>query len=152
MTDARVLRLPAGQWRALLLLALIIAAVPLSFAGGHSGSASAAPEERPLVDPALLQAYLDGDSAIALIDTRSPAEYAAGHISGAVNIPFDDLENFSAALPADKTAPVVLYCRTGRRASILGEQLAERGYTSLHVLPAQQIQRTDDDMRILPQP
>jgi rhodanese-related sulfurtransferase len=147
---------PVLSWRGWLAIGVLllggVAASQPTFAGGHGGAAPATPAERPLVDPALLQEYLSGGSDIALIDTRSPAEYAAGHISGAVNIPFDDLENYSAALPADKSAPAVLYCRTGRRASVLKEQLAALGYTELHVLPAQQIQRSDEGMRILPQP
>jgi len=135
----------------LALLVLTAAGLQNSWAGGHTQSAPPL-VERPLVDAELLQRYLDGDSDVALIDTRSPAEYSAGHISGAVNIPFDDLENHTAELPADKSAPVVLYCRTGRRASVLKEQLAARGYSSLHVLPAQQIDRGETQMSIVPKP
>mgnify|MGYP001028954717 CR=1 FL=1 len=147
-------RLTRLRRRAVLIrtIALLLAALPLiSLAGGHSGSTM--PQvERPLVDAALLEAYVAGDSNISLLDTRSPAEYSDSHIKGAINIPFDALEANMAALPGDKSAPVVLYCRTGRRASLLKAELAELGYTSLHVVPAQQIDRSAGEMRLVPVP
>jgi thiosulfate/3-mercaptopyruvate sulfurtransferase len=68
------------------------------------------------------------DARVALVDARSPAEFAAGHIPGAVNrdwtrnvsegrlLPLVELERLHAAIPRDKT--VVAYCQTGSRASM----------------------------------
>ncbi len=41
--------------------------------------------EKTLIDPAALAAFMEAGSAV-VIDTRTPEEYAAGHIPGAVNI------------------------------------------------------------------
>lgn len=49
----------------------------------------------------------DGD--LIVIDVRPPAEYAAGHIAGAVSIPIDRLARQLRTLPAD--IDVVAYCR-----------------------------------------
>jgi rhodanese-related sulfurtransferase/DNA-binding HxlR family transcriptional regulator len=49
----------------------------------------------------------DGD--LIVIDVRPPAEYAAGHIAGAVSIPIDRLARQLRTLPAD--VDVVAYCR-----------------------------------------
>jgi rhodanese-related sulfurtransferase len=46
---------------------------------------------------------------VVVLDVRPPAEYAAGHIPGALNIPLDRLADRLADLPAD--AEVVAYCR-----------------------------------------
>ena len=56
------------------------------------------------------------------IDVRSPAEYAAGHIPGAINIPLEQIE---ARLPdIDPNLPVILTCKSGIRARIAAGLLA----------------------------
>ena len=50
----------------------------------------------------------DGDDLVVL-DVRPPAEYAAGHLPGAVSIPIGELQRRLAELPADRE--VVAYCR-----------------------------------------
>lgn len=47
--------------------------------------------------------------SVVLVDVRPGSEYAAGHISGAVSIPHDELEQRMNELPRDKE--VVAYCR-----------------------------------------
>jgi len=91
------------------------------------------------VDPELLVAFgLDTD-LLTLIDARSPEEHAASSIPGAINVPFDAVEANASLLPSDKERLVVVHCKTGRRAGLLKEQLAERGYTDVQVLPSEQI-------------
>jgi rhodanese-related sulfurtransferase len=46
---------------------------------------------------------------VVVLDVRPPAEYAAGHLPNAVNVPPDELEARLAGLPAGQ--PVVAYCR-----------------------------------------
>ncbi|MFY9488646.1 MAG: metalloregulator ArsR/SmtB family transcription factor [Solirubrobacterales bacterium] len=55
----------------------------------------------------LISRLRNGD--VVLIDVRPVAEYEAGHIDGALSIPFDELEARLAELPADRE--VVAYCR-----------------------------------------
>ena len=56
------------------------------------------PNERFLVDVAWLQAN-QGDSRLRIIDARTPQEYSAGHIPGAVNVPFAELAPEGRFLP-----------------------------------------------------
>ena len=66
-----------------------------------------------------------------LLDVRSPEEFASGHLRGAVNIPHDRIaEEIAAAVP-DKSAQVILYCRSGRRANTALETLRAMGYTNV---------------------
>jgi rhodanese-related sulfurtransferase len=61
----------------------------------------------------------DGDPYHRLqwIDVRSPGEYAAGHIPGAVNIPMDQIEaRLDDLLPS---VPIVLVCQAGQRARMV---------------------------------
>ncbi|HET9691750.1 MAG TPA: metalloregulator ArsR/SmtB family transcription factor [Acidimicrobiales bacterium] len=46
---------------------------------------------------------------VTVIDVRPDIEYRAGHLPGAISIPFDDLERRLAELPAD--TDIVAYCR-----------------------------------------
>jgi phage shock protein E len=91
------------------------------------------------VPPSLLRSYLADDSAFTLIDARSEEEYAEKHVDGAVNIPHDDVESHAERLPASLDDTVVVYCRTGRRASLLQSEISERGYTDVRVLRPEQI-------------
>ncbi|KPL68732.1 hypothetical protein SZ64_11885 [Erythrobacter sp. SG61-1L] len=47
-----------------------------------------------------------------LLDSRSPAAFARGHIEGAVNLPFSDFtdEALAAAIGPDRTRPIYIYC------------------------------------------
>ena len=90
-----------------------------------------------------LAAYLHDPGTFTLIDARSPEEYAAGHVAGAVNIPHDALALHRAALTAAPDAPIVVYCRTGRRAGLLREQLLAQGFTDVRVLEGDRIDWVD---------
>ena len=46
---------------------------------------------------------------VVILDTRPPTEYAAGHISGAISVPVDELQRRLRRLPKDKE--YVAYCR-----------------------------------------
>ena len=50
---------------------------------------------------------------LTILDVRTPAEFAAGHAPGALHIPVDELRSRIAEVP---TGPVLIVCRSGRRA------------------------------------
>lgn len=55
-----------------------------------------------------------GDT-VTLVDVRENAEWAAGHIAGAIHIPLGRLRQEIELIPSDK--PVVFYCQAGGRSS-----------------------------------
>ena len=71
-----------------------------------------------------------GTAGAVLIDVRTPAEYAAGHIEGAINLPLDALEDREDAIP-DKNTPVFVYCRSGARSGRAAAYLTGCGYTDV---------------------
>jgi phage shock protein E len=65
------------------------------------------------------------------IDVRTLEEYNAGHLEGAVHIPYDEIEQKIQAVAADKTVDIQLYCRSGRRSGIALETLRSQGYSKV---------------------
>ena len=81
---------------------------------------------------------LDTCPGSVLLDVRTEEEYGSEHAAGAVLLPQEDLETMDEGdilevLP-DLDAPVLLYCRTGRRAALAAVKLEELGYTRLYNL------------------
>lgn len=62
-----------------------------------------------------------------VIDVCEPAEFAAGHVAGARNIPLAALEGHKS-LPSNKTLPLVVVCQSGARAARAAAQLRKLGY------------------------
>jgi rhodanese-related sulfurtransferase len=66
-----------------------------------------------------------------LLDVRTPDEYAAGHLQGAVLVPHTTIrEKIGAAVP-DQQTQILLYCRSGRRSAIAYQTLVELGYAKV---------------------
>lgn len=77
----------------------------------------------------LLSLLIPAAAADALwIDVRSPEEYAAGHLAGAVNIPHRDIATRIAAVAPDRQTRLRLYCRRGVRAESAKFSLEALGY------------------------
>ena len=68
-----------------------------------------------------------------LIDVREFPEFASGHIAGARLVPLATLATVSSSW--NKTEPITLICKSGRRAELARQQLQALGFTSLTVLP-----------------
>ncbi len=64
-------------------------------------------ERTPILPQADLVRQLEGESATLVLDVRTEAEFAAGHVPGALNIPLDELPGRLAELNAAK--PMVVY-------------------------------------------
>lgn len=68
---------------------------------------------------------------VQLVDVRTPEEFQSGHIKDAENIDYNN-ENFkSKASSLDKSKPVLVYCRSGKRSASAAEILKEMGFTKI---------------------
>lgn len=61
-----------------------------------------------------LQAKIDKGEAMQVVDIRSAADFAKGHVKGAINIPFKEVNKHFNEFAKDK--PVYVYCYTGQTA------------------------------------
>ena len=75
------------------------------------------------------------DSSVTLIDVRTPQEYAAGRVPGAVLVPMDVLSPTHATLAAHpKSEPLYLICHSGGRSARAAKTLAAAGFNTVNVL------------------
>jgi phage shock protein E len=65
------------------------------------------------------------------IDVRSADEYQQGHIEGALLMPHTEIGKLIAKANISRDTPIVVYCRSGRRAGLALETLAELGYSNV---------------------
>ena len=105
---------------AIALMALIAAA-----AGAENAASSR-------IAPAKAKELLAANQSAILLDVRTNDEFAAGHIAGAILLPYDEITATTAAkaIPA-KNRPVVVYCRSGRRSAIAAAALVKLGYAKV---------------------
>lgn len=67
-----------------------------------------------------------------VIDVREPAEFATGHVDGAVNIPPSKLMQGAPELDnVDKDTQLILYCRSGSRSQVSKNLLEQQGFTNV---------------------
>ena len=74
------------------------------------------------------------DTDYILVDVRTAEEYESGHIQDAVNFDFYSESFQKEILSLDKSASIVLYCRTQNRSTKTANYLKENGYKEIAVL------------------
>ena len=74
-------------------------------------------------------AQLITNTDVQLVDVRTPAEFAQGHIADALLIDFKAAD-FDAlcAKKLDKARPVAIYCRSGKRSAAAAQRLVAAGF------------------------
>ena len=77
-----------------------------------------------------IPAVLANENAI-LLDVRTEAEYAAGNIAGARNIPLDSLRERLGEL--DKSKTIYVHCRSGQRSYLACRILTQNGFDCLNL-------------------
>ena len=66
-----------------------------------------------------------------VIDVRSTGEFSSGHVTGAVNIPLDDLRESLPRRVQDRNQVLLLHCLSGGRSAIAKQQLKRMGYRNV---------------------
>ena len=83
------------------------------------------------MEPQALVRLLQKQQAPFILDVRSAQEYQQGHIQGAINISYDLLEANSQLIATHKDKPIIVYCRSGKRAQRAEQILQRKGFTQL---------------------
>ena len=83
------------------------------------------------ITPAEAKKIIDSGVEHIVLDVREQDEFDAGHIPGAILIPYTEIESKAEKMLGDKDALILVYCRSGRRSKIASESLAKLGYTNV---------------------
>lgn len=91
------------------------------------------------IDGKEAEALVKDSEEVLLIDVRGEADYLAGHIENAINLPVEDIKEnlegtdvYKAKLESFKDKPVIFYCNSGGKSSEAAKILIEKGYTKVY--------------------
>lgn len=77
---------------------------------------------------------LINDQSPMVVDVRQPADYKRGHLLGALNLPFNRMDDRLTELGKSKEAPLLLYCALGGVSAQAVQKLKKEGFSNLHVI------------------
>ncbi len=89
---------------------------------------SLALETSAVVDMSTFENYLASDN-VQIIDVRTEGEFSDGHIKGVDNIVLASLDRSLDKISKDK--PVIVYCKSGARASLAYSYLRQQGFDNI---------------------
>lgn len=109
-----------------MLARSLLAAAAITFA-----AVSHADDTAKIDQSSLLKRIEKQDASMVILDVRTPEEFAAGHVPGAINIPYTHLPSRISEVADAGDKDIVLYCATGIRAEMGAQRLRENGFTKL---------------------
>lgn len=113
----------------LLILFLILIITTLSACSSKNDSSTS---DYSKITAKEAKDMMDKDSAITILDFRTEEEFNTGHIDGAILIPDTDILEKAEETLTDKSAVILVYCRSGRRSALAAADLAELGYSNVY--------------------
>ncbi len=111
-----------------LLAVAAVAALSLTSCAGGQGAAESA-ENGAQVSVDAFAAKIDGGAVV--LDVRTPAEFAEGHLANAINIDVTAAEFADGVASLDPKASYAVYCRSGNRSRAAVEYLVEQGFENV---------------------
>lgn len=137
----------------LLLIALLAACgvegtdtiLPASPAPDATPAPTPAPTSRPTtatatatkvqnLDASAAAKLLADNDSVVVLDVRTPAEFDAGHIDGAVNIDFQGTGFAAKLAELDRAVPYLVHCKSGGRSTKALEQFRKLGFATVYHL------------------
>ena len=89
--------------------------------------------EGGLVSAATLATQLANNPDNLVVDVRTPAEFASGHIRSAINLPLDQVDAHLRRIVTDAGGRLVLVCQSGGRATQAYDKLTAAGLDDVEV-------------------
>ena len=103
-------------WRLIVALLAGFSLVLLAACAGDSGSTESTTLK---------------DATPTIIDVRSPEEFAAGHLEGAINLDYEGGTLEAELGSLDQDAAYIVYCQSGRRSALATTLMTEAGFTEV---------------------
>ena len=86
----------------------------------------------PQIDAEVVKKAIDTKEDFALLDVRTPQEFAKSKIAGSINIPVVEVQNKVEKMLPDKNKTVYVYCLSGSRSVHAVDAMVKLGYTNVH--------------------
>lgn len=120
----------ACKFALVLLLALIC--VPASRTKG-ADSKPAPPATQPTVKKITLEEFekMRKDKSAVVLDVRTPREFEAGHVPGAVNIPWQSPDFDKQVEKLDKSKTYLVHCYSGSRSAAATKEMSKLNFDHL---------------------
>ncbi|MBK1641179.1 hypothetical protein CKO12_04680 [Chromatium okenii] len=117
---SQLLEFLGNHWFLFVVLAVIVGLLIHNLIVGNQGS----------VTPLQAVAMMNQQEAVVL-DVRPAADYAKGHILGAINLPMNGFSKQLATLQKYREKPLIVSCRSGAQSSMACGQLRKAGFTAV---------------------
>lgn len=79
-----------------------------------------------------IYSLLKKDPKLIVLDVRTPEEFSAGHIKGAINIDVYQQNALTRINKLDRNANYVVYCRTKNRSGVVVEHMMKNGFKTIY--------------------
>lgn len=115
-----------------LLLIALLATVPFTLTACSADTAATSSDtaaQVQTVDAGEAQSLIADGAAV--IDVRTPEEFATGHLKGAANIDVQAADFHERVGRLDPDTTYVLYCRSGSRAGAAAQMMTDMGFTDV---------------------
>ena len=115
----------------IIIVLLLLFFVSKVFAKGTSETSSPVAPYRKL-SAQQAKEWIDSKEDLIILDVRTPGEFAASHIEGAINIANETIKGERPSLLPDLDATILVYCRSGARSAQASKKLLALGYTEVY--------------------
>ena len=78
--------------------------------------------------------FINEKQSAIILDVRTPAEVTQGYISGATNVDINSNDFTAKINQLDKSKPVLVYCRSGRRSAAAMRYMRDNGFSEVYNL------------------
>ncbi len=85
----------------------------------------------PIISAEEVKKAIDKKADIALLDVRTTGEYAHGKITGAINLPVNEVKAKITTILPDKSKVVYVYCLSGSRSVLAVDAMVKLGYKNV---------------------
>ena len=111
--------------RRFMTLAVLALVAVFAIAACDSGGSSDAPGAYTVTPDEAVAMIDSGERTV--IDVRTPEEFDAGHVAGALNIDVNSADFSDQIAGLDVDEPYLVYCRSGNRSATAAAQMEEAG-------------------------
>jgi len=106
---------------------VVIVSVAVALGGALTGCSGSSPKSAD----AAIEVSEENVTESIVIDVRTPEEFVAGHLDGAINYDFEGGSLEASLADLDPNSSYVLYCRSGRRSALAAQLMTNEGFADV---------------------